>query len=54
MLDGNYFSFFDIPDHIVKCKYSRKEYDYIRGFLGKVKKRYLAHKALIVKDQPVD
>lgn len=54
VLNHDYFSFFDIPDLIVKRKYQRKDYDLIIKLLGKVKKNYLAHKALIVTETPVD
>jgi hypothetical protein len=41
VLNSYYFSFFDIPDLIVKKKYNRKDYDLIIGILSKVKKAYL-------------
>ena len=41
VLNQYFFSFFDIPDLIVKKKYQRKEYDQILNLLQKVKKLYL-------------
>jgi NCAIR mutase (PurE)-related protein len=43
-MDKFYFNFFDIPDLIVKMKYTRKEYDMIIKVLLKVKKSYLETK----------
>lgn len=54
VLNQYYFSFYDIPDLIVKKKYQRKDYDQIIKILTKVKKSYLAQKSLIVKDKPID
>lgn len=42
VLNQYFFSFFDIPDLIVKKKYQRKDYDLIIKLLNKVKKSYLA------------
>ena len=52
-MNQHYFSFYDIPDLIVKKKYQRKDYENIIKLLNKVKKSYLVHKATIVKDTPV-
>lgn len=41
VLNSYYFSFYDIPDLIVKKKYPRKDYDLIVKLLNKVKKKYL-------------
>ena len=41
VLNSYYFSFYDIPDLIVKEKYSRAHYDLIIKLLNKVKKAYL-------------
>ena len=43
-MDKFYFNFFDIPDLIVKMKYTRKDYDMIIKVLLKVKKSYLETK----------
>jgi hypothetical protein len=44
-MNQHYFSFFEIPDFIVKKKYSRKDYEeIILKMLNKVKLRYLAEK----------
>ena len=43
-MDKIYFNFFDIPDLIIKMKYSRKDYDMIIKILQKVKKSYLESK----------
>ena len=44
-----FFSFYDIPDLIIKKRYPRKDYDLIIKLLNKVKKLFLAHKATIVQ-----
>ena len=54
VLNTYYFSFYDIPDLIVKRKYQRKDYDHIIKLLNKVKKTYLVQKSLIIKDKPID
>lgn len=51
VLEQNFFSFYDIPDLIVKKKYSRKDYESIIKLLNKVKKAYLVEKADILKDK---
>ena len=43
-MDKIYFNFFDIPDLIIKMKYTRKDYDMIIKILQKVKKSYLESK----------
>ncbi len=53
VLNQHFFSFYDIPDLIVKKRYQRKDYDSIIKLLNKVKKLYLAHKATIVTDKPI-
>lgn len=53
VLNQYFFSFYDIPDLIVKKKYQRKDYDQIIKLLNKVKKLYLTQKAAIVTDKPV-
>lgn len=53
VMNQHFFSFYDIPDLIVKKKYQRKEYEQIIKLLNKVKKSYLVHKATIVSDKPV-
>ena len=45
VLNSYFFSFYDIPELIVKKKYQRKEYDLIIKILNKVKKAYLLQKA---------
>ena len=44
VVDRDFFIFFDIPELIVKKKYSRKDYDDILKVVKKVKLRYLAEK----------
>jgi hypothetical protein len=51
VMEQNFFSFYDIPDLIVKKKYSRKDYESIIKMLNKVKKAYLVEKADILKDK---
>jgi hypothetical protein len=45
VLNQYFFSFYDIPELIVKKKYQRKDYDLIIKMLNKVKKLYLLQKA---------
>jgi hypothetical protein len=52
VIDQKFFNFFDIPDLIMKKKYSRKEYEDIIKVLNKVKIRYLAEKAILMPDKP--
>ena len=56
VMEQNYFSFYDIPELIVKKKYQRKDYESIIKLLNKVKKAYLIDKADILKDKskPLD
>lgn len=49
-----FFSFYDIPDLIIKKRYLRKDYDLIIKLLNKVKKLFLAHKATIVQGVKVE
>lgn len=52
VIEQNFFIFFDIPDLIVKKKYSRKDYDEIIKIVCKVKLEYLAEKAKSMPDKP--
>jgi len=54
VMKGQFFSFYDIPDLIIKKRYQRKEYDQIIKLLNKVKKLYLAHKATIIQGAKVE
>ena len=55
VMDQHYFSFFEIPDLIIKKNYSRKDYeDNILKLLNKVKTRYLAQKVHDQPDTPLD
>jgi len=53
VMNQHFFSFYDIPDLIIKKKYPKKDYDSIIKLLNKVKKSYLVHKATILPDKPV-
>jgi len=53
VLNQYFFSFYDIPELIVKKKYQRKEYDQIIRLLNKVKKAYLVQKAMLLPDKKV-
>lgn len=53
VMNQHFFSFYDIPDLIIKKKYQRKDYEAIIKLLNKVKKAYLVHKATIVTDKPI-
>lgn len=53
VMNQHYFSFYDIPDLIIKKKYPKKDYESIIKLLNKVKKSYLVHKATILPDKPV-
>ena len=52
-MNSYYFSFYDIPDLIVKRRYTRKDYEQIIKLLNKVKKIYLLEKAKLIPDKPV-
>ena len=55
VMDQHYFSFFEIPELIIKKGYSRKDYDdFILKLLNKVKTRYLAQKKLDNPDTPLE
>lgn len=54
VINQNFFIFFDIPDLIVKRKYSRKDYEDIIKVVQKVKTRYLAEKAQMMPDKPLE
>lgn len=55
VMDQHYFSFFEIPDLIIRKGYSRKEYEeFILKLLNKVKTRYLAQKKLDNPDTPIE
>ena len=45
VMDGTKFSFFEIPDLIVRKKYSRENYEKIKKMILKVKSVYLKRKA---------
>jgi hypothetical protein len=51
VLNQYFFSFYDVPDLIIKRKYSRKDYEVLIKILNKVKKYYLTEKAKIVTDK---
>ena len=52
-MNQHYFSFYDIPDLIIKKKYQRKDYESIIKLLNKVKKSYLVYKATILPDKQI-
>ena len=55
VMDHHYFSFFEIPDLIIKKGYSRKEYEeFILKLLNKVKTRYLAQKKMDNPETPIE
>ena len=54
VINQSYFVFFDIPDLIVKKRFSRKDYEDIIKILTKVKTRYLAEKAMKNPDKPLE
>jgi len=54
VINQNFFIFFDIPDLIVKKRYPRKDYEDILKILVKVKTRYLAEKARMMPDKPLE
>ena len=51
VMEQNFFSFYDIPDLIVKKKFQRKDFESIIKMLTKIKKAYLIEKADILKDK---
>jgi citrate lyase synthetase len=44
-MDQTFFSFFEIPDLIVRKKYTRENYDKVKKLILKVKASYLKQKA---------
>lgn len=54
VLNQYFFSFYDIPDLIIKRKYRGKDFDNIMRLLNRVKKAYLVQKAQIIKDKSID
>ncbi len=54
VLNSHYFSFFDVPDLIIKKRYQKKDYDMIIAMLDKVKRTYMANKAAQLPDRPLE
>lgn len=54
VINQDFFIFQDIPDLIVKKKYSRKDYADIIKVVNKVKTRYLAEKARNMPDKSLE
>jgi hypothetical protein len=55
VMNQHYFNFFDIPELIVKKHVSKRDYEgCISRMLTKVKRCYLALKASIMVDKPLD
>lgn len=50
-MDGSKFSFFEIPDLIVRKKYSRENYEKIKKMILKVKGVYLKRKADLLSNE---
>ena len=49
-----YFSFFNIPEMLVRKKTSKKDFELIQSMLLKIKKKYLVQKALLFPDRPIE
>ena len=49
-----FFSFFNIPEMLVKKKTSKKDFELIQTMLLKIKKKYLVQKALLFPDRPIE
>ena len=49
-----YFSFFNIPEMLVKKKTSKKDFELIQKILLKIKQKYLVEKALLFPDRAID
>ena len=49
-----YFSFFNIPEMLVKKRTSKKDFELIQKILLKIKQKYLVQKSLIFPDRPID
>lgn len=49
-----YFSFFEVPDLVVKKQISKKDYVIINKVLNRIKRLFLAHKAQLLPDKPLD
>lgn len=54
VINQNFFIFFDVPDMVVKKRYPRKDYEDILKILLKVKTRYLAEKARLMPEKPLE
>jgi len=50
VLKSKFFSFYDIPDLIIKKKYQKKDYEIIMAFIQKVKRLYLEKRARETED----
>ena len=53
VLNHYFFSFYDIPELIIKKRYQKKDYEQIIRILNKTKKLYLLEKAKLISDKPV-
>ena len=51
VVNHSFFVFYDLPDLIVKKKYSRKDYEDIIKVVSKVKTRYIAEKSKMFPDK---
>lgn len=49
-----YFSFYDIPEFIIKKRYSKKDYEDIMKILLKVKKQYIEQKSKEHPEKPIE
>ena len=49
-----YFSFFNIPEMLVKKRTSKKDFELIQKILLKIKQKYLVQKALLFPDRPIE
>ena len=53
-MQQHYFSFFNIPEMLVKKRTSKKDFELIQTMLLKIKKKYLVQKALLFPDRPIE
>lgn len=54
MMQQHFFSFFNIPEMLVKKRTSKKDFELIQTMLLKIKKKYLVQKALLFPDRPIE
>ena len=54
MLNQHFFNFFDVPDLIIKRKFTPKEHESVVKFLNKVRKGYIVAKLQLPGKEGID